>query len=271
MEYQTLDSTGNMIPDFSPESLRSLTDQIESNLKSQGKRAISNDTPARPKTKALNVEKTRGDHAAKSPVSAPAVQTASNGGTAIGKQKPTVASKPSQAKKRLRDGRIKEESDGTKGSNTCTRKLEISKRKIGLDEDNSFDKEMRALGGTEEDVDLIANIVSESEMEDEEVRLSNNPGDGLGKEILQLVRQLGVDKVAKETLMADFAPEVADEAQDPKESRNSDMTPSNNETLGTKLVLQNATSVGRSQRSLVSKQQCPFFGNFHDNADLGLA
>lgn len=259
-KYHTPDFPKNRIPDLSPKSLRSLTDRIESNLTSQGIRADLNDTVARPKAKTPIVEKNSGDHAAKSPISAPAIQTVSYGSTAIGKQRPTGALKPRQGKKRLRDGRIKEESDGTKGSNTSAGKVETSKRTIGSDKDNSLDKEIRALGGTKDDFDLIANIVSESEMEDEEVRPINNSGNVLQKEILQLVRHLGVDKVAKEELMADSAPEVADEFQELEENRNPDMTPSNKELHDIKLVLQNATSVGRSQRTVVSQPRRPFLG-----------
>lgn len=258
-EVHTPDFPKNRIPDLSPESLRSLTDQIESNLKTQGTRANLNDTAARPKAKTPSVEKNSGDHTAKSPISASAIQIASYRTTAIGKQRPTGALKPRLGKKRLRDGRIKEESDGTKGSNTSAKKVEPRKRTIGSDKGNSLDKEIRALGGTKDDFDLIANVVSESEMEDEEVRPINNPGNVLQKEILQLVRQLGVDKVAKEELMADSAPQVADEVQELEENRNPDMTPSNKELLAIKLVLQNATSVGRSQRTVVSQPQRPFF------------
>lgn len=249
-----------------------MTDQIESNLKSQDNRAILNNTAARLKAKTPSVGNRRGDHAAKSPTSAPAVQATSNGSTAIEKQRRTGTSKPRQGKKRLRDGRSKEESDGTKGSNASAKKFETSKRTIESDKDNGLDKEIRALGGTREDFDLIANNVSESEMEDGEVRPIKHPGNVLQKEILQLVRQLGLDKVAKEELMADSASEVADEVQELEENRNSDMTPSNKEVLDIKLMLQDATSVGRSQRTVVSQPaSTPILGIFDDHADFGLA
>lgn len=257
-KYHTPDFPKNRIPDFSPESLRSLTDQIESSLKSQGNRAIWKDTAARPKARTPSAEKKRGYHAAKSPVSVPVVQATSNGSTTTGKQRPTGASKPRQGKKRSRDGYIKEVSDGMKGGNASAKKFETSKRTIESEKDNSLVEDIRALGGTRDDFDLIANIESESEMEDEELRPIKNPGNVLQKEISQLVRQLGVDKVAKEELMAISASEVADEVQELEENRNHDMTPSNKELLDINLMLQNATSLGRSQRSVVSQPRRPF-------------
>ena len=242
--------TESQIPDINPDTLRSLTEQIASNLKTQGKGPISKDIAARPKTKTSNLKKEFIEHVTKSPVLISALQAASNDSTERGKQNPTVASKPSQGKKRLRDGCIKEESDETKAKNVGT-----SKRNIGSGNDNSIDEEIRVLGGTKEDVELVANIISGSEIEDEEARPSKDPGDGLEKEVLKLVRQLGVDRVAQKDLMADSDFEEAEEAEKLEENWNPNVT----------------TFVGRGQRSLVSKKRCPLFHLPNDHTKFGLA
>ena len=255
-DYHTSGSTENQIPDFNPDTLRSLTEQIASNLKSQGKGPISKNTSKRSKTKFLSADKEFGEHAIKTPLSTSA---ASNGITAKGNQKPTVALKPSQAKKRSRDGRIKERGDGTKGksvgpSKPETSELQNSKKKIGSDIDNNIDEEIRALGGTKEDVDLIANLISGSEIEDEEAGPSKELGDGLEKEVLQLVRQLGVDRVSQKEVMADSESEEGEEIEKLEDIRNPDLT----------------TSVGRGQSSSVSREQRLVFRLSNGHANSGL-
>lgn len=264
------ESRENQVLDFNSDALRSLTEKIESNFKNQGKRAIAKDAPARPKTKNLNSEKKAGEHTAKTPVSSSIVKAASNGSTAIGKQKPTVPLKTRQGKKRLRDGRLKEESYGRQGVNVNTTKLGAWNRKIGSDNDTNIDEEIRALGGTQEDVDLIADVLSESELEGGESGTTQNLRSGFEKEILQLVRQLGVDRVAKKELMAGLESKEADDLEEPEETRNLEMVSPNKVMIGVNRALQNAKSIVRGQRSLVSKQQCPFYSPFDIHTDFDL-
>ena len=247
-DYPSSASTENLIPDFNPDTLRSLTEQIASNLQSQGKGPILKDTAARSRTKPSNADKEIGEYAIKTPISSSA---AGHGITAKGNQKPTVASKPSQAKKRSRDGRIKERSDEMRGKSLGPDKPETcqpqnSKKKIRSDIDNNIDEEMRALGGTKEDVDLIANLMSDSEIEDEEARTSKEIVDGLEKEVSQLVRQLGVDRVSQKEVMADSESEDAEEVEKLEDIRNPGLT----------------ISVGRGQSSLVSRETTPILPSF---------
>ncbi len=252
----TTEPAGSQVPDFKPDALRSLTERIESNLINRGKGAISKNAAPRSKANTPNAKKKRGEYAVKAPVSMSTVQATSKGSTPIGNQKPTKALKMSQGKKRLRDGRIKGESDGKNRDNVNAVKLGTRNRKAGLDTVNKLEDEMKALGGTKEDVDLIADIASESDMEGGEPESSKNLGNGLEKEIEQLVRQLGVDRVAKNELMADSEPE---EVEEPVENWNSDMTYSNTEMISGKPALETTASIGKGQRSLVSKQQFPFW------------
>ena len=238
--YPSSASTANTIPEFNTDTLRSLTEQIASNLKSQGKGPILKDTTARSMTKPLNADKDFGEYAIKTPLS---TSTAGNGITAKRNQRPTEESKLTQAKKRSRDGRIKERSDETKGKNVGPDKPETSqpqnrKKNIGSDIDNDVDEEIRALGGTKEDVDLIASLTSGSEIEDEEARSSKDTVDGLEKEVLQLVRQLGVDRVSQKEVMADFESEEAEEVEKVVDICNPNLT----------------TPIGRGQSTLVSRE-----------------
>ena len=250
-DYRSSASTENAIPDFNTDTLRSLTEQIASNLESQGKGPILKDKSARSMTKPLNADKEFGEYAIKTPLSTSA---AGNGITAKRNQRPKEASKPSQAKKRSRDGRTKERSDETKGKNVGPDKPETSqpqnsKKNVGSDIDNNVDEEMRALGGTTEDVDLIANLTSGSEIEDEEARPSKDSVDGLEKEVLQLVRQLGVDRVSQKNVMADFESEEAEEVED---ICNPNLT----------------TPVGRGQSTLVSREQRLLFCLLNGHANV---
>ena len=261
-KYYTSDPTETRVPEFNSATLRSLTETIDSNLKDQGKRAISKDTAAKSKSKTLNSKRKRREDVARSPVSNSTVYVASNGSKTTRKQKPTGALKTSRGKKRLRDGRIKGENDERKASNISISKLRTSNSEFGSGNDNNIHEEIRALGGTEEDVELIANVISESEIEKEEARPSKDLENCVEKEMLQLVRQLGIDRVAKKELMVDSESEEADEVEEMEKNWNPDMTPPNKESVGVDLALQDAVTVGRGQRSLVSKQQCLFFGPY---------
>ena len=264
------DSTENQVPEFNPDALRSLTEKIESNLKGQVKGAISTDTSVRPKTKTPNVKKKSGENTAKAPVSKSAIKIASHDRTATGKQKPTVAPKTTQGTKRLRDGRVKQESYRTKGDDVNTIKLGSRISKIGSDNNTNIDEELIALGGTKEDVDLIADLMSESEMEGQAAGPDKILGNGFEKEILQLVRQLGVDRIGKREMMADSGSEEANKIEDLKGDRNFDTTSSDKVTTDVKPALKTASSVGKGQRSLVSNRECQVFNPSDMHADFGL-
>ena len=254
--------TDSQVPSLDSDALRSLTEKIESSFKNQGKRAISGDTPARSKTKVPDVKKKEGLYVANAPALNSAAKIAGNCGTTIGKQKPTVAPRTSQGKKRLRDGRGKEESYGTKAGGVNSIKLGTRNSKIRSDKHNNIHEEVRALGGTKEDVDLIADVMSDSEMENEDSGWSKDLDNGFERDIEQLVRQLGVDRVGKKELIADSQSEGADEVGGLADTVHLDIIPSNKVAFNVKSALQTTTSIGKGQRSLVSKQQCLIFRLF---------
>lgn len=262
--------TTTHVPDFDQDALRSLTEKIEGNFKGQGKGAISKDAPARVKTTTPKVKKKIGENTSKTPVSTSTVKVASNDTTAMGKHKSAVALRTTQGKKRLRDGRVKEERHRTIGDDVNTIKLGSRNSKTGSHRNTEIDEEMIALGGTKEDADLIADVMSESEMEGETAEPHEQLGDGFEKEILQMVRQLGVDRVGKRDLMADSESEEANRIKDLEENRQYDTASSNEMPTGVKPALKTATSLGKGQRSLVSKQQYLSSSPSSIHADFGL-
>ena len=271
MKLHAPDSHEDHVPDFNPDALRSLTEKIEISFKNKGKGAISKGAQARSKTQTSKAKRKGGEQVTKAPVSTSAVKAICNSSTEIGKQKPTIALKATQGKKRSRDGRVKEESSRRKGDDANTIMLGTKNRKGGSgNNDTSIDEEVRALGGTNEDVGLIADVISESELEEGEAGLGKNLGSGLEKEILQLVRQVRVDRMGEKILMAESESDEADEADKFEENGYSDMIPPSKVAIGAKPALQTATSVGKGQRSLVSKQQCHVFIIFDIDADFGL-
>ena len=228
-------SSENGVPDFDPEILRSLTDKIESNLIYPNRGGFSKGTPAKPKTQTPKFGEKHRQHAITASKVNSAVNSASNGSMMRGKQKPAGTPASSQRKKRLRDGRVKEDGHWKRPDDVNSVRLGSRNWSTGSNSDITFDEELRALGGTKEDVDLIAEIASGSEIEGEEASLSS--GSGLEKETLQLIRQLGVDRVGKRDLIAESECMEADEVE----------------------VLEIA---GKGQRSLVSKQPFLFVSRF---------
>lgn len=242
------DVSENLVPDLNADALQSLTEKIEGNLKNR-----SRGVRPKIKTPSFNAKVKVSEHGSKSSISNSDVTPASNGSAATGKQKSTLAPRIKQGKKRLRDGRIKEGGNGKEEKNVNSIKLGISNRKSGSDDNSKIDEEMKALGGTKEDFDLIADIISESEMEGDDARPGKNPQSGLEKEILQLVRQLGVDRVAKKELTADSGSNEADEVGELTEDWGPDMVSSKKETPGVIPALPTSTSVRTGHKSLVSK------------------
>lgn len=253
-------SSENGVPDFNPDTLRSLTEKIESNFINPNKGAVSKGLPAKPTTKTPNFGEKHRQHSVTASKLSSAVNSASNGSTTRGKQKPAGTLESSQRKKRFRDGRIKEEGHWKRSNDVNSIKLGSRNRSTGSNSDIIFDEEIKALGGTKEDVDLIAEIASGSEIEGEEASLSS--GSGLEKETLQLIRQLGVDRVGKRELVAESESKEADESEVLEEDNHPEMMNSDAVRIGIKPALSNGTSASKGQRSLVSKQPFPFISGF---------
>ena len=244
------------VPDFDPHTLRSLTDKIESNLIFPNKGGFSKGTPANLKTKTPRLGEKHRQHPITASKPDPAVDSASNGNMMRGKQNPAGTPESSQRKKRLRDGRIKEEGHWKRSNDVNSIKLGSRNRSTRSNGDIIFDEDLRALGGTKEDVDLIAELASGSEIEGEVASLSS--ASGLERETLQLIRQLGVDRVGKRDVIAESNSVEADKVEVLEEDIHPEIISSNAGKIGIKPALSNASSAGKGQRSLVSTQPFPF-------------
>ena len=242
----------NQDPNFHQDVLRSLTENVESKLKFQSKGPSSKDAAARPKTNSSGIKRRSGEHLVNVPVSTSTVRATNNGSTPIKKRNPTIVSKMSQGKKRSRDGHVKDESDGAKGKYVNKFNIRTGTLRTASDHIDRFNEDVRALGGTREDVDLTADVKSESEMEGEAVNSEKNQ-ENVETEISQLIRQLGVDKLAKQDMLADSETEEADEVGELHESWSPDETSSNKRPISFKSASSTTITIDKGHRSLVSK------------------
>ena len=242
--HPTSELTENQYSDLSPDVLRSLTVNVESKLKNQRKG---------PKTNGSSIKQKGREHLLKVSESTSALRATNNASTPISDRKPTMVLKMSQGKKRLRDGHVKGNSNGTKGKPVNIIRIGTNTRKFLSGNSDKLDEDIRALGGTKEDVDLTADVESGSEMEGEATKLNKNQENGLETEISQLIRQLGVDTLAKRDSLADFESEDADEVGGLQESWSPAKASSNARPIGVKPALLTAAFVGKGLKSLVSK------------------
>ncbi|KAL2051761.1 hypothetical protein ABVK25_007917 [Lepraria finkii] len=182
------------LPDLNPDALLSLTQKIETNLKKPDEGVVFKAAPARPQANKLRKEKADGKlNKSSEPKARPKEQ--SNGKSpSIGKQKPALAPKPSQGKKRLRDGQVKEPGFVKSEDNINGIKLGTRTQKPATENNAEIEEDIQALGGTKDDLDLVADAPSDSEMEGEAAEVDETSGRDLRKVLQQFVRQLSVEK-----------------------------------------------------------------------------
>jgi len=197
-------SEGDQLPALDTDVLSILVQNIKSNLEKQGNGSVSRSTTA--KAQVRKEKKKLGNPL--SQLESPAPKTVAkvpNGIVpAAAEHKPTAAPKPDQGKKRLRDGRLKE--PGLQKNTGSVNSITLGTRVPKSAEGRAFelDEDMKAVGGTKDDIGLIADAQSDSEVEGGDAGLD---GSNIRKELRQLVRQLGVDKVGKKEQLEDTASE----------------------------------------------------------------
>ncbi|KAI4290289.1 MAG: hypothetical protein L6R35_000424 [Caloplaca aegaea] len=102
----------------------------------------------------------------------------------------------SQGKKRLHNGQPKD------ASHIVPRVYGVQRSQGSLkgksDEHTRLEQEILALGGSKEDLKLIEQATSESELEDGTSRDEKSNSKGLKKELLQLVQELGIQQASRE-------------------------------------------------------------------------
>ena len=176
------------LPNLKPDTLLSLTEKIQQNLKRAPHERIRKGPGVRSKN-ALKEESQQGTNLPVGATKPPTISKTSNPKSAAKKTTQTPA--PQTGKKRLLDGRIKVVSN---------RKSDVNGTKLGSKSEKarreSFDigEEILALGGTRDDYELIAEALSDSEIEGDGVDQSEGPRDHLQKDLARLVKELGVEK-----------------------------------------------------------------------------
>ena len=204
----------SQLPHFNSDTLERLTRKIASRIKKPDNGTVSKTPNAEAKkTKLERVGSKRElSNKAKAPKPIPAVQ--SNGTSPATKATETAfRSKSGQGKKRLRDGRVKVASSVRKGDDVNNIKLGHRAEQTLLPEGSNIEDDIEALGGTKDDLELIADVPSDSEMEGDTMGFNGASGGSLTKELQKLVRQLGVDKAAQKEISKPFSSEEEDKLQ----------------------------------------------------------
>ncbi|KAL8866302.1 MAG: hypothetical protein Q9174_006382, partial [Haloplaca sp. 1 TL-2023] len=179
--------------ELKPTALTSLTQKIEANLK----KGQNGNRPGKGKKNA--VLKPQNDIKSQSQATK-ARATGNESGSARkphgGAPKATISAE-SASKKRTRDGQLKpsrsqkplanEEKRVSKGEYEPT--AELSK----------LEKEILELGGSKDDLALIGDLESESELDGDQAALQKPGSKGLQKDLQRLVQELGIEKVSPES------------------------------------------------------------------------
>ncbi|KAI4188535.1 MAG: hypothetical protein LQ348_003910 [Seirophora lacunosa] len=193
---------------MNPNAVSSLTKKIEVNLKNTQSERLPQGQKGQGSARGQNGGREKMVQSSRliDGQSPEAAQTKMNG---------ILHSKP-QGKKRLRDGRLKE------SAHTLPRPNGIQQKQEGLksnsEEHTRLEEEILALGGSKEDLKLIEDAESESELEAGTTTDEKPKSQSLKKELLQLVKELGIQQAFQDV---DESPEsdqdenrVADQAEE---------------------------------------------------------
>lgn len=116
------------------------------------------------------------------------------------------AFKEQHGKKRLRDGQVKEpRSVETKGNAS---KAKSKEDRNGAPSRAQIEEEILALGGSKEDLDLVADVASESELEGD--KPSKAPRNNLKKELMNFVQDIGIQTAHYESSESEDEEEADD-------------------------------------------------------------
>lgn len=135
------------------------------------------------------------------------------------------AVKEQHGKKRLRDGQVKEQrSTETIGNgNRATSKEDRN----GAPSRAQIEEEILALGGSKEDLDLVADIASESELEGD--KPSKAPRNDLRKKLMRFVEDIGIQTVNYETSESEDGEEADDAIPEASTSNSTKVIPAGGE------------------------------------------
>lgn len=241
------------LPEFTSAALSNLTQKIESSLKKQTNGTVSKGSTPKPRKNGSK------DHEGQSatPVEVtkprPTSKSKTNGTTsARSKHESAAPPKMEQGKKRSRDGKIKEPGDLRRKGNVNGMKLGAKPQKPMATGEVDIEEDVRALGGTREDIDLVDNAASDSELEGVAEDVA---GPDLKKELHQLIRQLGVDSVAQQDAsdLSESDEAKGDPQAEPKGKEK--LKPAEAEANGVKPSSRATKRLGKGQLSLIFQSQ----------------
>lgn len=251
------------LPDLNPDSLLSLTEKIQNNLKKvpnvkTRKAPVIKTNNGRIRTpRSLEVV----ELPAKSAKLPTVVEGRSNGNAKSAGSKSVHVPKPQQGKKRLRDGNVKGLSNNRSDVNSV--KLGAKANKASTESFN-IEEEILALGGTMDDYELVAGALSESEIEGHEPDQMKVSRDSLQKDLAFLVKRLGVEKVQGKETEGYSDSEVDAESIDNSLVTTVHKVPPPVVQNGEKSTVQSTKPTGKSSPQLVSFVRT--ISRFADNA-----
>ena len=248
----------SQLPHINSDTLERLTKKIANNIKKPENGTVSKTPSAGPKKNKLKRigSKRELSNKAKAPKPVPAVQ---NNGTSPATKAIETAprSKSGQGKKRLRDGRVKATGSVRKGNDVNNIKLGVRPEKTHLPVRSKIEDDIEALGGTKGDLELIADVPSDSEMEGDTTGFDGASGGSLTKELQKLVRQLGVDKAAQKEILKASSSEEEDNLQSKEMQARNGKVPGLQEANGIDVNVQASKPSRKGQASLAfAPQSC---------------
>ena len=195
---QSLESSGadiqeDKLPNLKPDTLLSLTEKIQQNLKKAPSKAKRRNPVVKSSKK--QKEDSQNFQGVKLPVRSTKPfansEDRENGNAKLAGKQSAKIPVPQLGKKRLRDGQVKA---------SLNSRSDVNKTKLGTKGSKgpkaSFDikAEILALGGTADDYELVAEALSDSEIEGEDIDQAKASRSGLQKDLARLVKELGVEK-----------------------------------------------------------------------------
>ena len=184
---------GDKLPNLKPDTLLSLTEKIQQNLK----KAPSDEKPRNLAVKTSKKQReeiqTSGGvellvRSTKPPTNS---EGRKNGIAELAEKKSAQIPAPQEGRKRLRDGQVKASPNSRSDANKTKLGTKGSK---GVKASFNIEAEILALGGTKDDYELIAEALSDSEIEGEDLAQAKASRNDLQKDLARLVKELGVEK-----------------------------------------------------------------------------
>lgn len=179
--------------DLNATALQGLTQKIKNNLNTS-----TNSSSRQQTTKAKKISpRERGKPALSERRKVSAVKEQNDANSNRPKAAAQESLKQSHGKKRLRDGRVKKDGKGRRAEKSNANAVELGSGpgKPTVNGHGWFEEEVLALGGTNEDLELLREAQSDSELDGDAGVVVKNRDVGLKKELLHMVQGLGIQKV----------------------------------------------------------------------------